>query len=466
MSEIRPPAGGTEPSAVAQLSGGRLHAWVRTMVDVRPEEMRAMLMSFAYFFFVLSGWFVLRPLREAVAVATGVNKLPFLFAGTITAVLIANPLFSALVVRLPVRKFIPITYHFFVANILVFYALMTFISPEEGSRGDIWIGRAFFVWTSVFNLFVVSIFWAFMADSFKSEQAKRLFGFIGVGGTLGSVLGSATTAQLAPVIGTPNLLLLSAGLIELAVICVMAFPRRAASASAGGAAATSAAPAAADEGAHDTAGRDELPIGGSLWAGFTHVAKSPYLGGISVFLVLLTVGNTVLYFEQADIVGKAFADRAARTAVMARIELVVQSLTLITQIFLTGRLIRWLGVARALAFLPLVTLIGFGALGTWPVFLVVASLAVARRAGNFALNNPAMEILFTVVPREDKYKAKNFIETFVYRAGDQIAAWGYAGLTALGLGMSAIAYTVVPIAAVWLMLGVWLGREHGRLASK
>ncbi|MCX5760850.1 MAG: hypothetical protein NTW72_05005 [Gemmatimonadetes bacterium] len=210
--------------------------------------------------------------------------------------------------------------------------------------------------------------------------------------------------------------------------------------------------------------RDELPIGGRTWAGVTHILKSPYLLGISAFLVMLTMGSTILYFQQADIVGKAFADRAARTAVMARVELVVQSLTLVTQIFFTGRLIRWLGLAASLAFLPLVSMVGFAALGTWPVFLTVAVLAVTRRAGNFALNNPAMEILFTVVPREDKYKAKNFIETFVYRGGDQIGAWGYAGLAALGLGMSGIAYAAVPLAAVWLVLGVWLGREQGRRA--
>ncbi|MDQ8154363.1 MAG: MFS transporter [Gemmatimonadota bacterium] len=433
---------------MSEPSTGRVYAMLRRTVDVRPGEVRTMLVSFAYFFFVLSGWFVLRPMREAVAVATGVNKLPFLFAGTLAAVLVANPLFAALVVRYPVRKFIAITYHFFIANILVFYALMTFVAPVEGSAADVWIGRVFFVWTSVFNLFVVSIFWAFMADTFRSEQAKRLFGFIAVGGSLGSVIGSAVTAELAPRIGTPNLLLLSATLIELAVLCVLRFPAR---------------QRAADG---EEAVREDQPIGGSLWAGFSHVTSSPYLLGISAFLILLTMGSTILYFEQTDIVGKAYADRAARTAVMARIELVVQSLTLVTQIFLTGRLIRWLGLARSMAFLPLVSLIGFAALGTWPVFAVVAAMAVLRRAGNFALNNPSMEILFTVVPREDKYKAKNFIETFVYRAGDQIGAWGYAGLAALGLGMSGIAYAAVPLAFIWLLLGVWLGREQGRIGAR
>ena len=440
----------------AQRESGSLHRLLGKTVEVRPGEVKALLMSFAYFFCVLSGWFIMRPMREAVSVATGVQKLPFLFAGTLAVVLIANPLFSSLVVRYPVRKFIAITYQFFVCNILVFYVLLKLFAPTEGSTADIWIGRTFFVWTSVFNLFVVSVFWAFMADSFRSEQAKRLFGFIGVGGTLGSIVGSAATAALAPVIGTPNLLLISAVLIECAVLCVVKFPAREPVTEAEAALSAMPVPTAAD---------DARPIGGSTWAGITNVMKSPYLMGISAFFILLTIGSTILYFEQTDIIGKAFADRASRTAVLAKIELIVQTLTIVTQIFLTGRVIRWLGISASLAFLPLVSLIGFGSLGLWPVFLTVATLAVARRAGNFALNNPAMEILFTVVPREDKYKAKNFIETFVYRAGDQIGAWGYAGLAALGLGMSGIAFAAVPISAVWLMLAVWLGRKQGELAG-
>jgi len=426
-----------------------------------------MLVSFVYFFCVLSGWFVLRPIREATAAASGVGTLPYLFTGTLTVMLLANPVFASLVVRYPVRRFIAITYHFFVVNLLVFYALLRFVAPGEGTVGDLWIGRAFFVWTSVFNLFVVSIFWAFMADAFRSEQAKRLFGFIAVGGTLGSVVGSATTATFAAQIGTANLMLVSAVMIELAVLCVVRFPARVGVPADGGdGPAVSAAPLEAPINARALpAGGDGPPIGGSVWAGITHVLRSPYLLGISAFFVLFTIGSTVLYFQQADIVGRTYADRATRTTMLARLELVVQSLTLITQIFFTGRLIRWLGMGMALAFLPLVSVIGFAALGTWPVFLVVAVLVVVRRAGNFGLNNPALEILFTVLPREDKYKAKSFIETFVYRSGDQIGAWGFAGLTALGLSLSGVAYATVPLALLWLVLAVWLGRRHLAMAA-
>jgi ATP:ADP antiporter, AAA family len=428
-----------------------LHGVLRRAVDVRGQEVRAMMMAFAYFFFVLSGWFVLRPIREAVGVAAGTSRLAWLFTATLVAMLLCNPLFSALVVRFPVRRFISITYHFFIANLLVFYFLMRTVSGTEGSAGDVWVGRAFFIWTSVFNLFVVSVFWCFMADYFRSEQAKRLFGFIAVGGTLGSIAGSGATAVLASHIGTANLLLVSAVLLELAVATVVWFPKR---------------EAVAGEAAPDSTKPQQLAIGGSIWAGVTHMMKSPYLLGIAGFLILLTLGSTILYFEQADIVGRYFTERAARTTVLARIELAVQSLTLLTQVFFTGRIIRWVGLAAALAFLPALSMVGFAALGALPVFATCALLVVLRRAGNFALTNPAMEILFTVVPREDKYKAKSFIETFVYRGGDQVGAWTFAGLGAMGLGLVGIAFAAVPMAAVWLMLGLWLGRRHAELAGE
>ena len=423
-----------------------LHSALRRAVDVRTEEVSALLMAF----FVLCGYFVLRPIRDAVAAASGVSMLPQLFAGTLVVTLVCNPLFSALVVKFPVRRFIPITYHFFIANLLGFYVLMRFVSPTEGSTADLWVGRGFYVWTSVFNLFVVSVFWCFMADVFRSEQAKRLFGFIGVGGTLGSIAGSAATAVLARHIGTVNLLLVSAALLEIAVLAVIRFPVR----------------PDLGAGAAERALVDDAPIGGSVWAGLTRVVRSPYLIGICAFLVLYTLGSTFLYSAQTDMVKRFYADRAARTTVLAQIELAVQVLTVLTQMFFTGRIIRWLGLTATLALLPVISMLGFGALGTVPVFVTLAVFIVVRRASNFALTNPAMEVLFTVVRREDKYKAKSLIETFVYRGGDQLAVWSYAGLTALGLGLSGIAFAAVPMAGLWLLLAVWLGRKQGALAGE
>jgi AAA family ATP:ADP antiporter len=427
-------------------------ALLRRAVDVKPEEQSALLMSFAFFFFVLSGYFVLRPIRDAVAAASGVQQLPWLFTGTLTATLLFNPLFSALVVRYPARKFVPLSFQFFISNLLLFYVLMRFVSPGEGSATDIWTGRSFFVWTSVLAFFGTSIFWCFMADVFRSDQAKRLFGFIGVGGTIGSIAGSTVTATLAPRIGPVNLLLVSAALLELAALTVMNFP-----ASPRGEGETSRA--------GTTDAIDDEVIGGSVMSGVTSVLKSRYLLGIALFLILYSVGSTFLYFQQADIVGRYYADRAARTTILARLELAAQVLTVLTQVFFTGRIIRWIGLAAALAVLPLLSMFGFGALGVMPVFTTLAVFTVLRRATNFSLTNPAMETLFTVVPREDKYKAKSFIETFIYRGGDQLSAWLYAGLAALGLGLTGIAFTAVPVSAVWLVLGIWLGRRQAVLAA-
>ena len=431
-------------------TGGGI-ALLRRVVDVRDGEVRAMLTSALFFFFLLCSYFVLRPMRDEVAAATGITKLPWLFTATLTVTVILNPMFSALVVRFPVRRFIPISYQFFVASMLVFYVVLRFLSAKEGSVVDVWTARAFFVWTTVFALFNTSIFWCLMADTFNSEQAKRMFGFIGVGGTLGSITGSATAA-LATRIGAITLLLVSAALLELAVFTVMRFPMRD-----GGATPMSGKRPGREAGAD--------VIGGSVWAGFTHVLKSPYLLATCGFMLLFTIGATFLYFAQSDLVGRAYADRATRTAVLAQLELAVQTLTVLTQIFLTGRIIRWLGLAAALAVLPVLSIVGFAALGAFPVFAMVAVFTVLRRGGNFAVTNPAMEVLFTVVKREDKYKAKNVIETVVYRSGDQIGGWAYRGLAALGLTLVGISYVAIPLSVVFLGLGLWLGWRQAELAQ-
>jgi AAA family ATP:ADP antiporter len=428
-------------------SGGRLLASLRLLVDVHAAELSSLLLSFVYFFFVMSAWFVLRPIRDEIAVAAGVSKLPYLFMGTLGATLLFNPLFGALVVRFRVRTFIATTYHFFVANMLVFYLLMRMSGSSQGSGFDLWMGRGFYVWTSVFNFFVISIFWSFMADAFTSDQAKRLFGFIGVGGTLGSIAGSGFTAAMVSRLGTQNLLLVSAVLLEIAVFVVMRFPRR------------------LFVGTLHTANQREQEdrIGGSAWGGLTRLLQSPYLLAIAAFLTLYILGSTVLYAEQTDLIGRLYPTRAARTTVLAQLELAAQLLTLFTQFFLTGRITKWIGLAATLAVVPVVSVLGFGTLGLVPVFQTLATLTVCRRAANFSLMNPAMETLFTVVSREDKYKTKNFIETFIYRFSDQLTVWGYAGLAALGLGLSGIAFVVAPVAAVSVALAIWLGRRQRQM---
>jgi len=424
---------------------------------VRPDEVRAVVVAFVYFFFALSSWFVLRPMRDTVAASSGATQLSWLWVGTLGTMLVANAVFSAVVVRFPPRKFIPYAYHAVALSLVAFYVAFRMLGAVEGSAADLWIGRAFYVWTSVFNLFVTSLFWCFMADAFQSEQAKRLFGFIGVGGTLGSISGSAVTAGLAARLGSANLLIVSVVLIEIAVLAVLQFPQTAAMSTGG-----TGAVLVRGRGAK---GDDSAALGGSVFAGFTHVIKSRYLVATAVFIALFTFGSTFLYFEQSAIIGATFADRTSRTVVLARIELAVQVLTVLTQIFFTGRLIRWFGLGVVLAVVPLLSMVGFGLLGGVSSVAAVASFVVLRRAGNFALTNPAMEVLFTVVPREDKYKAKSFIETFVYRIGDQAGAWTFAGLVALGLSYTHIAWFAVPICAVWLGVSVWLARQQALLAQ-
>jgi AAA family ATP:ADP antiporter len=424
--------------------GGRLYRTLKRVVDIRPAELTALGWSWLYIFSVLSSYYILRPIREDMGVAGGVENLQWLFTGTLVGMLLVNPPFAALVARLPRVRFISIAYRFFIANLLLFALLLAVASPKQ----HIWLGRLFFVWTSIFNLFVVSIFWALMVDVFSSEQSKRLFGFIAAGATLGGIAGSSFTAALAERVTSTYLLIASAALLEAAVFSVRRLSRLAHALQ------------------QRPSGRPEdSPIGGSALSGFTHAFKSPYLVNVGVYILLYAMTSTFLYFQQAEIARQSFADRGARTAFFARIDLLVNALTLGAQLFLTGPVLRVLGVAATLASLPVLSILGFGALALSPTILILIAYQVLRRAGNFAFARPSREVLFTVVPREDKYKAKSFIDTVIYRAGDQAGAWSYAGLTWLGIGMTGISIMAVPLSALWLLNGWWLGRKQEKLAK-
>ena len=408
---------------------------LQKVVEVRPQEVRVLFLSGAYFFLILTAYYIIRPIRDEMGVAGGVENLAWLFTGTMALTLLVHPLFAWTVTRYPRKRFIPLAYRFFSLNLLAFFFLFRILP----GGADIWIGRFFFNWTSVFNLFVVSVFWAFMADIFNSEQGKRLFGFIGLGGTLGAIMGSGVTAVLARVLGPVNLLLLSALFLEAALRCVRILGRW-----------------VAKEGVGQEGDEDEI-IGGGVLAGITGALRSPYLLGIILFMFLFTFSSTSMYFQQADIVSRNFQDPGARTSFFATIDLLVNLLTLCTQAFLTGRIIKWFGLGVALAILPLMTVLGFGVLGLIPTLGVLMLVQTLRRGLNYGLMKPALEALYTVIPREEKYKAKNFIDTFVYRAGDQTGAWTYNGLMALGLSLPALAFVNVPLAFIWMFVGVGLG---------
>lgn len=415
---------------------------LQRLIDVRPAEVRTLAWSWLYFFSVLFSYYILRPIRDEMGVAGGVENLQWLFTGTLAGMIAVNPAFAALVARLPRVRFIAVTYRFFLVNLLLFAALLYLATAEQ----NIWIGRAFFIWTSVFNLFVVSVFWALMVDVFDSEQGKRLFGCIAAGATVGGILGSSLTAALAKQVSPIYLLLISAALLEAAVFCVRRLSRLSDGLRRG-----AATP------------RDEAVIGGSIFAGLKHAVGSPYLVNVGVYILFFTVTSTFLYFQQAEIVRDSFVDRGARTAFFARVDLVVNVLTLGAQLFLTGRVLRWIGVALTLSMLPLLSVFGFSALALTPTIAVLVVYQVVRRAGNFAFARPSREVLYTVVPREDKYKAKSFIDTVVYRLGDQLGAWSYAGLGMLGLGLTGISLVAVPLSLAWLVNGLWLGRKQKTL---
>lgn len=406
-----------------------------------PGEGTAALWAFAYFFALLSSYYILRPVRDEMGILGGVENLHWLFTGTFVAMLAAVPLYGVAVRRWPRRHLLPRVYLFFILNLLVFYGLF------RAGLAEAWLARAFFIWLSVFNLFVVSVFWSFMADLFSNAQARRLFGFVAAGGSAGAIAGPALTAGLAATLGTVNLLLVSAALLGLAVVCIHGLlawdnPQRP-----GG----------------DP--RAEAALGGSALAGFTLLLRSPYLLGIALFILLYTTLSTFLYFEQAHIVRAAFSDSTQRTALFAGIDLAVNTLTVLAQLFLTGRLVERMGLAATLALIPAFLMVGFAALGAAPVLGVLVAVQVLRRAGNYAIARPAREMLFTVVDRESRYKAKNVIDTVVYRGGDALSGWAFAGLTALGLGLSAIAWLGVPLAAAWLAVGLWLGRRQEQLRA-
>src|SRR5437660_2104575 len=418
------------------------HAALSRIIRVDRGEVAASLWSFVCFFFVLCGYYVLRPLRDEMGVQGGVENLPWLFSATFAVMLGAAPLFGWAAARLPRRRLVPWTNLFFVANVLVFYALFA------AGAAPPTVARAFFIWVSVFNLFVVSLFWSLMVDLFHPEQAGRLFGLVSAGGSCGALAGPTLTALLAAPLGTANLLLLSCCFLGLALVCVYALIRRA-----GVDAAASAARPSAEPG--DS-------IGGTTWSGIAEIPRSPYLLGIVAYVLLYAVLLGFAYLELARMVSATYGDSAQRTALFAQMDLAVNVITLLGQLLVVAKLVEKLGVGAALALLPALGLAGFVAIGLAPMLAVLIAFQILRRAADYAVARPAREMLFTVLTPEAKYKSKNFIDTVVFRSGDAASGWVYAALKGLGLGLAGLAAAAIPGAILWLLLGLWLGREHAR----
>lgn len=421
---------------------GKLLRLIRLAVEVKPDELAALLWSFAYFFSLLCGYFVLRPIRDEMGVAAGPGMLPYLFTGTFFAMLCVIPFFGWVVKNFRRSQFIPYTYWFFIANIAIFWVLF------QTDFQRTYIARAFFVWTSVYNLFVVSVFWSFMTDIFKTDQGKRLFGFIAAGGTTGTILGPTVTFTLAVEMGPANLMLVTAALLAFASLCVRQLTRLARAQ------------------ASDTQAAEPEAIGGGILAGISEAVKSPYMLGICAFMLLYTTTSTVLYFQQADIVRAAFSDAGERTRIFAGMDLAVSTLTLLCQLLATGRLVKRFGVTPAIMALGAITAIGFAALALAPTMAVLIAFQIVRRSADYAIQVPSLNVLYTVVSREQRYKTKNFIDTAVFRGGDMASGWAYQGLArGLGLDIATIFWLCVPVAVVWMAVAWWLGHTQDKMSQ-
>ncbi|MGH7542078.1 MAG: NTP/NDP exchange transporter [Gemmatimonadota bacterium] len=430
-----------------------LKAALQKVVDVRDDEIRALLWATAYGVLILFSYYILRAVRDEISSADRGN-LQLLWTGTFLAMMVAVPLYSWVASRFQRGVFVPLANRFFIANLVLFYLAIELLPLDARP----WIDRAFYVWAAVFALFVVTVFWGFMADGFRNEQGKRLFAFIAVGSSLGGILGSAVTAGLADAVPRFTLLLIACVPLEAASWCAAVLHRRFSAEDREGA-------AARDERGGGKRGEGSRPLGGTAWSGIGVVFRSPYLLGIASFIALMTFASTILYFQQANLIGEAITDRGVRTAFYAKIDLAVSVLTIVFQVYLTAKIIRWIGVGVSLALVPAAVFAGFVAMGLWPTLAALVVVQVAYRAGRYGITKPAREVLWTVVGREEKYKSKAFLDAAVYRGGDLVSGWTYAGLAALGLSIGAIALVAAPLAIVWTVVGLKLGRQQEERAA-
>ncbi len=409
-----------------------MKAIVRRFVDFHDDdEFKGMLWAAAYGFCIMFAYYVLRPVRDEIAADDRGNLEDLWTAVFVVMVVVAVPAYSWLASRTSRDVFVPLANRFFIACLIGFWASLAFLPIEARP----WIDRVFYVWTSVFALVVVTVFWGLVTDCFRNDQARRLFPFIAVGASLGGICGSEVTAQLAQRVPVFSLLLISCVPLEIASWFARRLHRGFAT------------------GEVKDAGAAARPLSGNAISGMKAVFASPYLAGIAGFVALMTFASTVLYFAQSDLVYSAIPDRGERRAFLARVDQVVNVLTIVCEVYVTARVIRWLGVGLALAAIPAAVAIGFGALGLYPTMATLVVVQVVYRAGRYGVTKPAREVLFTVVSREEKYKSKAFIDAAVYRGGDLASGWIYAGLTGLGLSLGAIALFAAPIALVWAILG-------------
>jgi AAA family ATP:ADP antiporter len=431
-----PPSSPPRPSLLARL--------LKSVAAIEPYEVRAVILSMLYFFFLFGSYSVVKPVRDAMGTIYGVDHYQQLFTMTLVASLLFAPLYSGLAARIKLSSFLPWVYGFVAVTIFAFYAL--FVAVSDQNR---WLIAAFFVWVSTFNVLIISVFWTFMADIFSRTQAKRLFGFVAAGGTLGSIVGPAIATLLARRLGNNNLMLISAaGFVATALLVRMLAQEKRRLLAAG------------VEVQHTTL---DHRLQGNPFDGFVLLMRSRYLLLLALFLLLMTWISTIVYFQLGDLITHAFPNRDARTQAYGLIDLAVNSLAVFIQLFGSGRIIARFGVKAGLLLNPIIMVIAFLAIAFSPVLLILGAIQIVRRVAEYALAKPTREMLFTVVDQQSRYKAKNVIDTVVYRFGDFSNAWvssliqphGVTGLAIFGLITS----------AVWFPIAWLLGRRYENVRS-
>jgi AAA family ATP:ADP antiporter len=426
-------------------------AVLQRFLNIRRGEVGPIVAATLYFFCILTALQILRPTRDALGMQRGIDEVRWLFMVTLVATLIVNPLFSLLVSRYRRLVFISATHAFFAVNLLLFFAVLLGAPQAVGER----TGQVFYVWMSVFNYFITMVFWAMMADRFSLEQSKRLFGLIAVGGTAGAIAGSSLASLLAKQLGVPMLLVIAALFLVLATVAAWTVAHL------------------QPEPPHSSEGEKSAPkavedslIGGSAWEGFRAVFHSRYLLGIAGYVLILAVMVTFIYFTRLKMVAALGTDVDMRAGVFARIDLATQIATFVLQLVVAGHLMKRFGVPVTLTLLPITVALGFIGLALVGSLVALVAFDATFRAVQRAIMRPARETLFTVVSREEKYKAKALIDTFGYRTGDALGAQAEGLLGKLGMALIGLASLAVPLALAWAALGIWLGRAQQRIARQ
>lgn len=431
-----------EPSETQQSAGNGPIRYLTRLLGIEPGEFSAVTWSFVYFFCILGSYYMLRPVREAMAVESGPNTIPWLFGGTFLTMLVATPIYGWIASKYPRKRFLPWVYYFFISNILIFWATFSYAITNE--LDYVWMSRLFFVWISVFNLYVVSVFWSFMADLYSQAQGRRLFGIISSGGSIGALIGAKATSALVVTIGFQNLMPISATLLLIGTFCITRLRRG----------------IRQEHSIQSSITIDSSkPLGGSPFSGITHVLNSKYFLAIALASVIASLLGTALYMFSADLVEYAITNNDERTQFFSDINFWTNAFALVGQMLLVKEAVRRFGLGITLSLLPVVSVIGFAWLALDPTLAAVAILTVARRALGFGFSKPTNDMLYSVVTPEEKYKAKNFIDTVLYRTGDVIGTWAVRFFVSVA-GLAGTSLLMLPFAAIWAGITLWLGREY------